>query len=312
MSARIAFRCQIPPRGARVSTRVRVQRGFTLVELVVVMLLSAVLATVVMQFITAPIDVYVDQSRRARLVDAAETVMQRLAADVRLAVPNSIRVGCGGRCIELLRAVTGGRYRALPPGDPLSFLPGDLDTRFETLGLLNHAATIVTSADPDACAEGRASCLVIYNTGFSGSDVWAGDNSATVTSVGVGPPAVVEFDNSRFAGGQTAFPATSPGQRFYITDSAVSFLCDAAGGEIRRYWGYTRRAAHGDVDTHAELVALSNPAEHALLADRVAACQFTYAPGTPTRNAVLTIRLALAEAGETVTLLEQVSVSNLP
>ena len=48
------------------------------------------------------------------------------------------------------------------------------------------------------------------------------------------------------------------------------------------------------------------------MADKAAVCQFSYAPGTPTRNAVLTARLAVTEAGESITLLEQISVSNLP
>ena len=60
------------------------------------------------------------------------------------------------------------------------------------------------------------------------------------------------------------------------------------------------------------LLALGNPAEHALMAGNVSGCEFRYAPGTPTRNAVLTLRLSVTEGGETITLLEQVSVSNLP
>ena len=42
------------------------QRGFTLVELVVVIIIAGALSIVVMQFITTPVDIYVDQSRRAR------------------------------------------------------------------------------------------------------------------------------------------------------------------------------------------------------------------------------------------------------
>mgnify|MGYP001821621295 CR=1 FL=1 len=290
----------------------RAQSGFTLVELIIVIVISGALSIVVMQFISAPIDTYVDQSRRARLVESAQSVMQRLAYDVRMAVPNSVRVGCGGACVELMRAVTGGRYRMSPPGDVLSFIPGDADTGFEVLGNLNHTAEIVSSADPDACADGTASCLVVYNTGFSGTDLWNGDNTGTVTAISPGPPVTLAFDNSRFASGQTAFPAQSPGQRFFVTDTAVSFLCDTAQGSVRRYWGYSLQASHTDVDTHAELLALSNPAEHALMANDVAACQFQYSPGTPTRNAVLTLRLSITDAGEVVTLMEQVSVSNLP
>ncbi len=290
----------------------RPQRGFTLVELVVVIIIAGALSIVVMQFITTPVDIYVDQSRRARLVDEAQTVMQRVAYDVRLAVPNSIRVGCGGRCIELMRAATGGRYRHSPPGDTLSFLPPDADSTFEVLGSLGDASAVAVSTDPDGCADGTASCLVIYNTGFTGTDLWNGDNAATVTSLGAGSPVIIGFDNSRFSAGQTAFPAQSPGQRFFLTDTAVSFHCDVASQSMRRYWGYTRRVSQADVDTHAELLALPNPAEHALLASKVDACQFDYSPGTPSRNAVLTLRLSVAEEGETVTLLEQISVGNLP
>jgi MSHA biogenesis protein MshO len=288
------------------------QHGFTLVELVVVMVISGILSLVVMQFITRPIDIYVDQSRRARLVEQAQSVMQRLARDIRLAVPNSIRVGCGGRCVELMRAVTGARYRALPPGDVLSFLPVDADTAFEVLGTLSGTTDVTASIDPQACDHGTGSCVVIYNTGFSGSDLWNGDNSATLVQVDVGTPTSIHFDNSRFAGGQAAFPAPSPGQRFYITDTAVTFLCDVGAESLRRYWGYARRSAQTDVDSHAELTALSNPAEHALVADGVSGCRFDYTAGTPTRNAVLSLRLTLSEQGETITLFEQFNVSNLP
>jgi len=288
------------------------QAGFTLVELLIVIVISGALSIVVMQFITAPIDTYVDQSRRTRLVDSAQSVMQRLAYDVRMAVPNSIRIGCGGRCMEMMRAVTGGRYRQAPPGDVLSFIPADSDTRFEVMGNLNHTADIVTSANPDACASSTASCVVVYNTGFSGTDLWNGDNAATVTAVNAGPPLTLAFDNSRFAAGQTAFPTQSPGQRFFVTDTPVSFLCDPGLGSMRRYWGYSRRASHADVDSHTELGTLPNPAEHALMAENITACQFQYSPGTPTRNAVLTLRLSVAEDGEVISLMEQVSVSNLP
>jgi MSHA biogenesis protein MshO len=288
------------------------QQGFTLIELIIVIVLSGALSIVVMQFITAPIEAYIDQTRRARLVDQARLVMQKVADDVRRAVPNSIRVGCGGSCVEFMRAATGGRYRAGLPGDLLSFVPADADTSFEVLGGLNHTETLVTSSDPDACREGRASCVVVYNTGFAGTDLWRGDNAATLTALSAGPPYIVGFDNSVFPSGLAAFPAGSPGQRFFITDTPLVYLCDPVGGTMRRYWGYAPQAALTDADTHAELLGLSNPAEHALLADSVAGCAFRYSPGTPTRNALLTLEVSIAEAGERVTLLEQVGVSNLP
>jgi hypothetical protein len=92
-------------------------------------------------------------------------------------------------------------------------------TCFEVLGSLNHVAEILTSADPDGCADGTASCLVVYNTGFSGTDLWRGDNAATVKAINPGPPITLEFDNSRFSLGQNAFPG-------------ATFLCHRHGGEL--------------------------------------------------------------------------------
>jgi len=250
-------------------------KGFTLVELVVVIIISGILSLVTMQFISAPIEVYVDLSRRVSLVDEAQTAMQRVFSEVRHALPNSLRVGCAGDCVEFLSAVTGGRYRNAPVGNTLSFVAADSDSSFEVLGTLNHTDNLDTSTDADACRNGDAACVVVYNTGF-------------------------------------AFPATSPGQRFFITDTPVTFLCDAGGSTLRRYQGYTRQSDQTDVDTHAELIALANPAENALLARRISDCDFSYSPGTSTRNGVLTVRLSISEAGETVFLLQQIHVSNIP
>lgn len=294
------------------------QHGFTLVELIIVIVLSGALSVVIMQFITTPIDAYVDQSRRTRLVDAAQNALGRVSREVQQALPNSIRIGCGGSCVEFLRTVTAGRYRSAPPGDPLSFVPTDADTAFDVLGPFSGFSGLVTSTSANACAIGNAACVAIYNTGHAGTDAWnrdhvgggwRPDNLATLSAVSA---TSLSFVNSYFASGDTAFPANSPDQRFYIVDSPVSFLCDAVAGTLRRYDGYSITHPHTAADQHAELLSLANPAEHALVADQIDACSFSYQAGTPSRNGVLTIRLTLAEAGERMTLVQQVHVANMP
>ena len=294
------------------------QNGFTIVELVIVIILSGVLATVIMQFITTPIDVYVDQSRRTRLVDIAQSALGRVSREVQQALPNSIRIGCGGSCVEFLRTVTAGRYRVAPPGNSLSFVPADADTVFDVLGPFGDFGSLATSSSAGACIGGSAACVAIYNTGQAGTDAWnrdhigggwRPDNLATLSAVGA---TSVSFVNSFFSSGDTAFPASSPEQRFYIVDSPVSYICDAVAGTLRRYDGYPITHPHAAADEHSELVSLVNPAEHALLADRVGACSFSYQAGTPSRNGLLTVRLTIAEAGEQLTLVQQVHVANMP
>ena len=85
---------------------VRHRAGFTLVELVVVMIVSGIVASSVGVFMTRPTEGYNDLARRTTLVDAADLAARRLARDVRRALPNSLRVAAGGAALELMQART--------------------------------------------------------------------------------------------------------------------------------------------------------------------------------------------------------------
>ena len=77
-----------------------------------------------------------------------------------------------------------------------------------------------------------------------------------------------------------------------------------------RYAGYPVTAAHADVDSGAEILAAGGSGNR--LVGDVTGCSFGYQPGTATRSALLTARLALTRRGESVTLLEQVAMGNPP
>ena len=274
-------------------------KGFTLVELVIVISIMALVASAVSRFISEPVAAYLDTSRRATLVDVADTALHRLTREVRLALPNSVRVAGNGTAVEFLRVVTGGRYRSQPPGNPLDFsLSSD---SFDVIGQLEDAALVGANASAvqGHCIAGTVACLVIHNTGQSGASAYAGDNIAAVRSASA---SAVSFHAA------TPFPLTSPGQRFYVIDGPVSFVC--AGGMIYRYSGYPVTAAHSAVDSAAELDALG--ASKQLLADKVSTCKFEYDPGKATLSGTLRVVLAHTEEGESVRLLQQVQVRNAP
>ncbi len=290
------------------------QAGFTLIELVVVIVISSVLAIATSQLIQQPVEMYQAQSSRARLVDKADTALVKITRELRDALPNSVRIACAGRCLEFLHVTTGGRYRAAPVGDPLrlSFNPVDADTQFEVLGLLADSGLIQSGAGVNDCRNVTASCLVIYNTGLLGSNAYNLDNAATITNVNTAGPITINFNNAGFSSGNTAFPASSPDQRFYVVDTPITYLCDPTAGTIRRYQGYSIRSNQTDVDSHAELVAQTNSAEDALLIDQVSACGFSYNPGTPTRNGLVSVAVSVNEQSESITLMQQAHLSNMP
>ena len=292
------------------------QSGFTMVELIVVMVISVVLGGVVSQFISHPIEIYANQEIRAGLVSNAEYALHRLERDVHNSVPNSVRVACGGQCVEFLLLNAAGRYRAAPPGNALAFNPVDNDTSFEVLGELSSYQAITVSATANACQTGSADCLIIYNTGLSGSNVYALDNAATITSVSGSSPMVISFDNTQFSSGSAAFPLASPNQRFSITTGPVTYLCDITAGTLRKYWGYPITENQASIDTDAELMALTGTVT-ALMATAVTACDFNYSAGSATRSGLLLTQLRFTEnnvngSPESIKLLKQTHVVNTP
>lgn len=292
------------------------QHGFTLVELIITLLLTVIVAGVVSQIIGRPVEAYDQLSHRTRLVDSADAALSRIAREIRGALPNSLRIGCGGECVEFLATVSGGRYRAAGPGDALDFNPINADGSFAVIGPLPAANTLRTGSNSGDCLANRADCVVIYNTGQSGNNAWRGDNAATLSSVSTSPGNAISFNNAGFSSGQTAFPTPSPGQRFHISSGPVAFICDTGSGTLRRYSGHPMRTSQADVDSDAELMAFSGT-RSALLGHSISDCQFSYSPGNATRSGLLSLRLRLSEGlssghEEHVTLLVQAHVSNVP
>jgi len=121
------------------------QRGFTLIEMVMVIVVGGIVAAMTVSILTLPINAYVDSSRRATLTDVAESALRRMQRDIRAALPNSIRVSSDGQSLELLHLVDGGRYRAELAVDASGALIGNggnildftiNDTSFAVLGTL--------------------------------------------------------------------------------------------------------------------------------------------------------------------------------
>jgi MSHA biogenesis protein MshO len=67
-------------------------RAFTLIEMVVVMLILGILVSSLAQLISLSFQVYREVERNANLTYLADTVLQQMARDIRLAVPNSTRI----------------------------------------------------------------------------------------------------------------------------------------------------------------------------------------------------------------------------
>ncbi|PWB49926.1 MAG: hypothetical protein C3F18_09630 [Nitrosomonadales bacterium] len=264
-------------------------RGFTLVEAVIVIVITGIVSAVVAVFIQRPVEGYFDSARRAALTDVADTAVRRMARDIRKALPNSIR-NPSNQCIEFIPTKTGGRYRADDDGsgngDILDFTAAD--TSFDMFGLNGDRPANQQIAANDVIA--------VYNLGITGADAYNGDNTSAVSGVGAG--SLANETKITIAGKQ--FPLESGSKRFHVipgNEKIVSFVC--SGSTLYRNSNYA--------------YASSCPtAGGAVLAQNVSSCNFDYSGPDLQRNALVRMTLQLSSNGETVNLYHEAHVNNTP
>jgi MSHA biogenesis protein MshO len=275
------------------------RRGFTLVEVVIVMVVTGILAGIVAIFIRAPVLNYINSRARAELSDTADTALRRIRRDVRLALPNSVRVTTDQRSLEFILTKTGARYLSADDGQStrniLNFVVANLS--FDIVGTPPSGAQAIVGGEK----------IVVYNLGpgFTPADAYSGGNVATVNYVS---GQTVTLLANPFAVQSPAME--SPSRRFQVISGPVTYYCNsfALGGDgtIRRYSGYPLTASQ---------VSPPTGGSYTILASNVQGCQFTYDTLVNEPKALAGLTLVLRDPRDTAlttSLAFQVHVDNTP
>lgn len=286
----------------------RSARGFTLIELIMVIVILGVIGSMVAVFMRGPIDAYFASTRRAGLTDVADTTVRRMGRDLRTALPNSVRAP-NAQCVEFIPTKTGGRYRTTGAG-ALDFAAAAGDAEFNELG-----SNLARPVDQRIAV---GDWVVVYNLGIPGADAYAAANLNRSDVIGLGAEvqtgANAQDIETPIQITARQFPLASGGNRFHMVPAGaqvVSFVCDTTAG-VQRLFRTTSSFANAAAVRCTTSGALPAGSTREVLATNVNACNFAFNNGADLRDALVRMTLQLTDTGETVSLQHEVHINNTP
>ncbi len=267
------------------------QRGFTLIELIMVIVLLGILSFGTTQFIVNSSQSYVDTARWQQQGSSVRAAVEKISRELRNALPNSVRVvdrdgflsaDKQGDCIEFVPVLADSIYTSLPLAAPAT---------------LFNAVPFVSSTGPSI--NPQSSRVSVYP--INANDIYLLSATSTVSSLldassmleGTAEVAVLMQQPHRF-------PRGSPGQRWFMVSDPISFCIDS-GGRLFRYSRYGFQPAQPTPG----LLGHEAVPERSLLAVGVRG-RFGVTP------ALVQLTLAIRERGEGFSISHEVALRHVP
>lgn len=260
------------------------QHGFSLIELVAVIVLLGIIAISTTQFISQGVGVYVDTVRRDNLQQQSRFAIERISRELANALPGSVRVDSDAttQCLEFVPIKDASTY--------LNTITG--------VGALTSLDIVDVGYSYVA-----GDSLAVYT--LDNSRVYSvSSNVVALTGEAAGPQANTRSLN--FA--STTFTEESPSQRVYMISTPVSFC--AQDNRLTRHADYGFSATQSLPPNNGVLVA-----QHLRIDDSGVYTVFDYVPDSLQRAAVVNMDFRFfdsSESDEWLRLLREVSIRNTP
>lgn len=283
------------------------QAGFTIIEVIVSIIILGIVSSLVVSVINRTVLNYHNLSERDKLSTAARIAIERIAREVRLALPNSVCTYNGANCqsdtnkVYFIKTVDAGQYQDqtgtyTDPTVLKSPLPITPNSASE-FDIISNGSSSVTAGQ----------WVTVYN--INNTNIYTpGTHRKQISSVSSKDPdpatpnddiTVLHF------GTPVSFPLNSPNRRFQITENKVTiFYLNTTDSNL--YLATTENLLAPDDNTDPTYNSF-------LLLENVTNLTFSYQAGSQHRSGLLRIDMTVESADhESIQLIHEVHVANVP
>lgn len=201
-------------------------KGYTLIELVAVIVIIGILGVASTRFIVFGTEIYVESSERQRVLSQSRYFVERLTRELRASIPNSVRIDTSNACLQFVPIKASGAYRTIGTDNPAPISPNISSGEIEVVSWDVNQYDIndrmyIYATDP-------AEIYIPLNI--------VGGKFSIIEFIAAKPAQPnYELELYQIEGSEDIFSTASPISRYFTADHSVNYCFFANGNEYDVY-----------------------------------------------------------------------------